>query len=71
MTTLQEIKTAIAQLDPQEKAMLTAELFALGPEPDPVHLETALAAGLEDVKMGRVRPLEDVKALLPGWLSKS
>jgi hypothetical protein len=71
MSTLQEIKTAIAQLDPEEKAILTAELFALGPEPDPVQLEAALAAGLEDVKARRVRPLEDVKALLPGWISKS
>jgi hypothetical protein len=71
MSTLQEIKTAIAQLEPEEKAMLTAELFAIGPEPEPVQLEAALAAGLEDVKTGRVRPLEEVKALLPEWISKS
>jgi hypothetical protein len=67
---IQEIKTAIAQLEPEEKAILTAELFALGPEPDPNQLEAALAAGLDDVKAERVRPLEDVRALLPAWISK-
>jgi hypothetical protein len=71
MSTLQEIKTAIAQLEPEEKAILTAELFALGPDPDANQLEAALAAGLEDVNAGRVRPLEAVRALLPGWISKS
>jgi len=29
MSTLQEIKAAIAHLDPREKAILTAELFAM------------------------------------------
>lgn len=71
MSTLQEIRTAIARLEPEEKAILTAELFALGSEPDPTQLESALAAGLEDVKAGRVRPLEDVRALLPEWISRS
>lgn len=70
MSTLQEIKTAIASLNPGDKALLTAELFALG-DPDLVLLEAALDRGLRDVKAGRVRPIEDVEALLQGWISKS
>ncbi len=50
MSTLEEIKTGIAQLEPEEKAILTAELFALGPAPDPDQLEAAVAGGLNDVK---------------------
>jgi hypothetical protein len=71
MSTLQEIKTAIASLSPGDKALLTAELFSLENEPDPVALEAALNRGMADVEAGRVRPIEDVKAMLPGWISKS
>ena len=71
MSTLQEIKVAIAQLPSREKAMLTAELFALEPEPDAAQLEAALDRGLRDVEAGRVRPIEDVRAMLPGWTTKS
>ena len=71
MSTLQEIKAAIAHLPAREKAMLQAELFALEPEPDPAQLEAALDRGLRDVEAGRVRPIEDVRAMIPGWISKS
>ena len=71
MSTIQEIKTAIAQLDPQERALLTAELFAMNAEPEAAALEKALQRGLNDVAAGRVRPVEDVKAMLPQWVSKS
>jgi predicted transcriptional regulator len=71
MSTLQEIKTAIAHLDPREKAILTAELFAMESEPDERELATALARGLEDVAAGRVRPLEEVRDMIPRWISKS
>lgn len=71
MSTLQEIKTAIAQLTPEEKAMLAAELFASDSEPDPTDLEAALERGLRDVEAGRVRPLEDVLAMIPKWAAKS
>lgn len=71
MSTLQEIKTAIASLNARDKAVLTAELFALDADPAPALLEAALDRGLRDVQAGRVRPIEDVKAMLAGWISKS
>ena len=71
MSTLLEIKAAIASLPPVDKAILTAELFAMDPEPDTALIEPALERGLRDVEAGRVRPVEDVRSLLPGWISKS
>ena len=71
MSTLQEIKSAIANLSAHEKALLTAELFAMNTEPDNAPLEAALERGLKDVEAGRVRPIEEVKAMIPRWTSKS
>ena len=71
MSTLQEIKSAIANLSPHDKALLTAELFAMNAEPDGAALEVALDRGLKDVKTGRVRPVEEVETMLPRWTSKS
>jgi hypothetical protein len=71
MSTLQEIKSAIASLSPHDKALLTAELFAINAEPDSAALETALERGLKDVEAGRVRPVEELKAMVPEWTSKS
>jgi predicted transcriptional regulator len=71
MNTLQEIKSAIASLSPDDKALLTAELFAINSEPDSAALEAALERGLTDVEAGRVRPVEEVKAMIPRWTSKS
>ena len=56
MSSLQEIKMAIAGLAERDKALLVAELFALNSEPNDVALETALKRGLEDVEAG-ARPL--------------
>jgi predicted transcriptional regulator len=67
MSTLQEIKSAIANLSAHDKALLTAELFATNAEPD----DAALERGLKDVEAGRVRPVEEVKTMLPRWTSKS
>ncbi|MFN2477091.1 MAG: hypothetical protein ABR526_12220 [Chthoniobacterales bacterium] len=71
MSTLEQIRTAITQLDPREKALLTAELFAFDSEPDDAELESALQRGLADVAAGRVHEIDDVKKIIPGWTSKS
>ena len=71
MSTLQEIKSAIANLSPHDKALLTAELFATNAEADDGALEAALERGLKDVEAGRVHPVEEVKAMIPRWTSKS
>ena len=71
MSTLQEIKSAIANLSPHDKALLTAELFATNAEPDDGALEAALERGLKDIEAGRVHPVEEVKAMIPRWTSKS
>ena len=71
MSTLQEIKTAIAHLNAHDKALLTAELFAIETRPDEAALEAALERGLKDVEAGRVRPIEEVKSMIPRWASKS
>ena len=71
MSTLLEIKAAIASLPPADKAILTAELFAMEIEPDAALVEPALERGLRDVEAGRVRTIEDVRSLLPGWISKA
>jgi len=42
MSTLQEIKSAIENLSLHDKALLTAELFAMNAEPDSAALEAAL-----------------------------
>jgi len=71
MSTVQEIKAAIAHLSAHDKALLIAELFATNTEPDEVALEAALERGLKDVEAGRVHPVEEVKGMVPGWASKS
>ena len=71
MSTLQEIKTAIAHLNAHDKALLAAELFATSAEPDEAALEVALERGLKDVEAGRVRAVEEVKRMIPRWISKS
>ena len=71
MSTLPEIKTAISQLNAHDQAVLAAELFAMDLEPHPGALEAALQRGLQDVEAGRVHPIEEVKAKIPQWISKS
>jgi predicted transcriptional regulator len=68
---LQEIRTEIAKLNPRDKALLAAELFATNDDIDDVELEAALQRGLDDVKAGRVRPVEKVKEMIRRWTSKS
>ncbi len=71
MSTLQEIRSAITHLNPHDKALLTAELFAISAEPDSAELEAALQRGLDDVEAGRIHEIDDVKKMIPGWTSKS
>ncbi len=71
MSTLQEIKSAIGNLNARDKALLAAELFAINTEPDAAELEMALQRGLKDVEAGRVRPVEEVTPMIPQWTSKS
>jgi len=71
MSTLPEIKTALSHLNARDQAMLAAELFAMDLEPDPEAWEAALQRGLQDVEAGRVHPIEEVKAKIPQWISKS
>ena len=53
------------------RPLLTAELFAMNAEPHDAALEAALERGLKDVEAGRVHPVEEVKAMIPRWTSKS
>jgi hypothetical protein len=71
MSTLQEIKTAIAQLQPRERTLLTAELLAAEPEPDAQELEAALGRGMADVAAGRAHPISGAPVLIREWLGKS
>ena len=70
MTTLLEIKEAISHLPARDRAILTAELFAQE-EPVAFELESALDRGLNDVREGRVSPLQDLKGSVASWISKS
>jgi|GEM_PF-941659 len=71
MSTLQEIKAAISNLQPRERALLTAELLASEPDPDIQALEEALERGMADVATGRVRPISEVPGMIREWLGKS
>jgi predicted transcriptional regulator len=71
MSTIQEIKTAIAKLNSRDKALLAAELFAMNDTVDDAELEAALQRGLQDVEAGRVRSVAEVKTMIPRWTSKS
>lgn len=72
MSTLAEIKTAIAELAASDRALLAAEFLALSPDPaTDSRLQAGLERGLEDVKAGRVRPVERVRSLIAEWTIKS
>jgi predicted transcriptional regulator len=70
MSTTAEIKRAIEHLKPEERVALMGWLQAEELESDPTELERALAAGLRDADANRVKSVEDVRALIPGWISK-
>jgi len=70
MTSPLEIKEAISHLPPRDRAILTAELF-VQEEPSAVELEAALERGLNDVRDGRMRPLQGVEGSVASWITKS
>jgi len=71
MSTVQEIRAAIALLQPRERALLAAELLASEQGPDTQELEAAIERGMADVAAGRVRPISEVPGLIREWLGKS
>ena len=72
MSTLTEIKAAISQLDARDRALLAAEFLAIDePSANDPQLQAALARGLADVQAGRVRPAEEVRAMISTWVAKS
>jgi predicted transcriptional regulator len=71
MSTVQEIKAAIAGLQPNDRARLAAELFAEQSPADEAELEVSLQRGLDDVAAGRVHEVEAVRAMIPRWTAKS
>ncbi len=66
MTTLEEVKEAVAKLSRRDRAVLMAELIAM----EETELDAALDRGLKDVEEGRVRAVEEVMEMIPGWAHK-
>jgi predicted transcriptional regulator len=73
MSTVSEIREAISKLNAQDRYLLMAQLFATMPEPDEndPELLAALDEGLADEAAGRVYSIEEVRAMVPKWISKS
>jgi predicted transcriptional regulator len=73
MSTVTEIREAIGKLNAQDRYLLMAQLFATMPEPDEndPELLAALDEGLADEAAGRVYSIEEVRAMVPQWISKS
>jgi predicted transcriptional regulator len=69
VSTVKEIQAAIPKLNSHDKALLAAELFAMNDAADDAELEAALQRGLADVEAGRVRPVKEVKTMIPQWTS--
>lgn len=73
MSTVTEIREAISKLSPEDQSRLAAELLATIPLPhesDPEFL-ASLDEAEEDVKAGRVYSPQEVRALIPKWISES
>lgn len=70
MSSLREIRQAIAGLSSREKAILGAELF-VSEQPDSRELQSALDKGLKDLQVGRTLPAEEVRGMIAQWIAKS
>lgn len=73
MSTVTEIREAIDRLNAQDRHLLMVQLFATMPEPDEndPELLAALDEGLADAEAGRVYTIDEVRAMIPQWISKS
>jgi len=73
MSTVTEIREAISKLNAQDRYLLMAQLFATMPEPDEndPELLAALDEALADEAAGRVHSIDEVRAMIPQWISKS
>ncbi len=72
MSTVTEIREAINQLNAQDRCLLVAELYAAMPEPnenDP-DLLAALDRGIADDEADLVYSIEEIRAMIPQWISK-
>ncbi len=67
---MEKIQEAIIRLPPKEQSRLREWIYATEPEPGPAALEWALDIGLRAAREGRVKPVEEVRALLPKWAGK-
>ncbi len=72
MSSLEEIRSAVARLPAREKTLLAAELFASeAMEPNLAELGSSLQGGLDDLRAGRVRPIEAARSEISEWITKS
>jgi hypothetical protein len=73
VSTVTEIQEAINKLNEQERYVLLAQLFASSPQPDDndPELLAALDRGIADDEADRVHSIEEVRAMIPQWISKS
>ncbi len=63
--TLQKAFAYAAQLPEAEQEHLAVRLL------EELEMRQALAEAEEDVKQGRVRPLEEVRDMIPKWIAES
>jgi hypothetical protein len=73
MSTVAEIHEAISRLNAQERYLLLTQLFATASEPDAndPELLAALDRGISDDEADRVHSIDEVRAMIPQWISKS
>jgi hypothetical protein len=73
MSTVTEIQEAISKLNAQDRYLLMAQLFATMPEPDEndPELLAALDRGIADDDADRVYSVDEVRAMITQWTSRS
>jgi predicted transcriptional regulator len=73
MSTVTEIRDAIGKLTDQDRYLLMTQLFVATPGPDKNDpaLQAALDEALADMEAGRVHSIEEVRAMIPQWITKS